>query len=107
MNKPLSRTSILRALRKQLPVLSAQYGVAKMAVYGSFAKGMACKTSDVDILVELTRPLGLEFVQLAFHLEKTLGRKVDLATFDTFWNRRDNPRYARIAADIERTMRYV
>lgn len=107
MNKPLTRASVIRTLRKQLPVLHTQYGVAKMAVYGSFAKGTAHKKSDVDVLVELTRPLGLEFVQLAFELEKTLGRKVDLATFDTFQNRRTNPRYARMVMDIERTMRYV
>ena len=107
MNKPLTRASVIRVLRKQLPTLNTKYGVAKMAVYGSFAKGTARSKSDVDILVELTRPLGLEFVQLAFDLEKSLGRKVDLATFDTFHSRRTNPRYAQMAMDIERTMLYV
>jgi len=32
----------------------------------------------VDLLVELSHPLGLEFVALAQHLEKRLGRRVDL-----------------------------
>ena len=107
MNKPLTRASVIRTLRKQKPRWRAEYGVEKIALYGSFAKGAANRRSDVDILVQLTRPLGLEFVQLAFDIEKALGRKVDLATFDTFQRGRAHPHYARIAEDIEKTMRYV
>jgi predicted nucleotidyltransferase len=107
MNKSLTRTKIIFTLRKQLPELRAKYGVEKMALYGSFAKGSAKRRSDVDILVQLTRPLGLQFVQLACDLEKSLGRKVDLATFDTFQRGLAQPRYARIAAGIERTLPYV
>lgn len=107
MNKLFTRASVIRTLRKQLPHLRAKYGVEKMAVYGSFAKGTAHKRSDVDILVELTRPLGLEFVQLSCDLEKSLGRKVDLATFETFQRGLANPRYAHIASDIQGTLRYV
>ena len=107
MNKPLTRTSIIRTLRKEFPHLRAKYGVEKIALYGSFAKRTATRRSDVDILVELTRPLGLEFVQLAFDLEKSLGRKVDLATFDTFQRGLKHPRHTRIASDVERTLLYV
>ncbi len=107
MSQPLTRTRVIRILRKQLPYLRAKYGVEKIAVYGSFAKGTPRKQSDVDILVQLTRPLGLEFVRLAFELEKSLGRKVDLATFETFQRKCTHPRYAHIAADIERMLYYV
>ncbi|MDE3089797.1 MAG: nucleotidyltransferase family protein [Chloroflexota bacterium] len=107
MNKSLNRAGIIHTLRKQLPHLNAKYGVEKIALYGSFAKGTASKQSDVDILVQLGRPLGLEFVQLAFDLEKSLGRKVDLATFDTFQRGLANPRYTRMASDIQRTLHYV
>lgn len=107
MSKPLGRTQVIRVLRKQLPQLRARYGVEKMAVYGSVAQDTARKRSDVDILVQLSRPLGLEFVQLAYDLEKSLGRKVDLATFDAFQQGRANSRYAHIASDIERTLLYV
>ncbi|WP_322488617.1 nucleotidyltransferase family protein [Chloroflexus sp.] len=36
--------------------------------------------SDVDIIVEFERPLGFRFVELAEHLERLLGRRVDLLT---------------------------
>jgi len=53
------------------------------------------------------KPLGLEFVELAYHLKKILKKKVDLATFDTLKRSLENPRYKHIASDIERTLSYV
>ena len=94
-------------MEKQLPYLQEKYGVQRIAVYGSFAKGNQTKRSDVDILVQLGRPLWLEFVELAYHLEKILKKKVDLATFDTLKRSLERPRYKHIASDIERTLSYV
>ena len=104
---PLTRARIIARLRKEAPFLRDKYGVEKIAVYGSFAKGKQSGKSDVDILVQLTRPLGLEFVGLALYLEEALGRKVDLATFATLRRSLKDPRYKRIASDIERALSYV
>lgn len=49
-------------------------------MFGSFTRNEAAENSDVDILVELDRPIGLEFVLLADGLEEILGVKVDLVT---------------------------
>jgi len=107
MKKPQTKEKIMRLLRKQLPYLQEKYGVQRIAIYGSFAKGNQTKRSDVDILVQLARPLGLEFVELAYHLEKILKKKVDLATFDTLKRSLESPRYKHIASDVERTLSYV
>ena len=107
MKEPRKKQEIMKLLEKQLPYLYEKYGVQRVAVYGSFAKGNQTKRSDVDILVQLARPLGLEFVELAYHLEKILKKKVDLATFDTLKRSLENPRYKHIASDIERTLSYV
>jgi predicted nucleotidyltransferase len=107
MKKFLTKPEIARLLRKELPYLSAKYGVNKIAIYGSFAKDKQTDKSDIDLLVQLSKPLGLEFVALAYHLEKTLGRKVDLATFDTLQRSLENPRYKHIASDIQKTLSYV
>jgi predicted nucleotidyltransferase len=101
------REKVLRILRKELPYLREKYGVERIAIYGSFAKGDQTKRSDVDILVQLVNPLGLKFVELAYYLEKVLGRKVDLATFETLHRSLENPRYKHIALDIQRTLSYV
>ncbi len=72
MGMPQSKEQILRVLRKELPYLRERFGVERLAVYGSFAKGTPKKRSDVDILVQLNKPLGLEFIDLAYYLEKVL-----------------------------------
>lgn len=102
-----TREEIMQVLRKELPYLRERYGVEKIALYGSFAKGSYTTKSDVDILIQPVKPLGLDFVSLAYHLEELLGRKVDLATFETLQRSLENPRYKRIAAEIERTLQYV
>ena len=107
MKEPREKQEIMQLLEKQLPYLQGKYGVQRIAVYGSFAKGNQTKKSDVDILVQLARPLGLEFVELAYHLEKILKKKVDLATFETLKRSLESPRYKHIASDIERTLSYV
>ncbi len=62
---------------------------------------------DVDLLVELTRPLGFEFVDLADYLEEVLGRKVELATFSTFQRSKQDPRRRHIAFSVEKELVYV
>ncbi len=102
--QPSSKTEVLKLLRKQLPLLRKRYGVARLALFGSYAKGRPRPTSDVDLLVELSRPLGLEFVALADDLEKALGKKVDITTFDSFKRSLNHPRYHPIAENVERTL---
>jgi predicted nucleotidyltransferase len=107
MKDPRTKEQIFQILRKELPYLNEKYGVERIAIFGSFAKGNQRKTSDIDILVQLVKPLGLDFIKLAYHLEKVLKRRVDLATFDTLKRSLENPRYKHIAADIQGTLSYV
>lgn len=60
--------------------LQQTYGVQKIGIFGSFISGKQTKESDVDIMVEFSRPIGLDFFELATYLESQLGRKVDLVT---------------------------
>lgn len=107
MKNALGKETVIRILKKELPRLREQYGVERVAIYGSFAKDSQTTQSDVDVLVQLMKPLGLEFVGLAYDLERLLGRKVDLVTFDTLNSSMENPRYKQIASDIQRTLAYV
>lgn len=51
-----------------------------MAIFGSFGRGQQREDSDVDILVDFQKPIGIEFIDLADELEKLLHRKVDLVS---------------------------
>ena len=98
---------VLQILRDNLPALRAQFGVTRLALFGSIARGEASVDSDVDLLVELERPLGFAFVDLATELEKQLGRPVDLATFNSFRETARNPRRRAMIVAIEEDMTFV
>ena len=57
-----------------------RFGVRKIGVFGSYAKGTQARDSDIDILVEFNEPTFDHFMELAFYLEKLLGKKIDLVT---------------------------
>ncbi len=49
-------------------------------MFGSYAKGLATATSDVDLVVEFEHPLGFRFVEFTEYLEHLLGKSVDVLT---------------------------
>jgi len=53
--------------------------VLKAYLFGSYVRGQADETSDIDILVDLdySQTIGLLFVQMKIDLEKLLNAKVD------------------------------
>jgi uncharacterized protein len=65
--------------RKQLE----EMGVRELYLFGSVARDEARLSSDVDVLVELARPMGFEFFALKPTLENFLGCKVDVGTPDS------------------------
>ncbi|HQL90248.1 MAG TPA: nucleotidyltransferase family protein [Syntrophales bacterium] len=107
MKKSLTREKIEEILRHEMPRLQREFGVRRLAVYGSFAKGTQTAASDVDLLVELEKPLGFDFINLSNELEGLLGRKVDLVTLETMRRNQSNPRYKRLIQEIQRTLAYV
>ncbi len=72
---------ISRILHDHLGELRRIYGVAEIGVFGSFVRGEQQENSDVDVLVECSRPVGfVAFMRLEVHLQGLLGRKVDLVS---------------------------
>lgn len=77
----MKRDYVLNALREQQYELTKQYGIKSLYLFGSTARDEARSDSDVDLLVEFVKPLGLfEFIELQQKLESILGCKVDLGT---------------------------
>ena len=68
---------ILRSHQAEL----REAGVKSLKLFGSVVRGEAGPESDIDILVEFFRPIGLlAFVGLKHRLAELLGRPVDLVT---------------------------
>lgn len=70
----------LLELQKAKPALQQKYPLKELAIFGSVSRGEATEQSDVDILVEFSAPVGMEFIHLAYELEALLHRKVDLVS---------------------------
>lgn len=60
--------------------LSNRFGVSAIGLFGSVTRDDFTETSDIDILVDFSRPIGMDFFTLADYLESRLKRKVDLIT---------------------------
>ncbi len=77
----MNRQETLDTLRAHKPVLAERFGVADLALFGSFARDRATADSDVDILVRFDGPATAErYFGAQFYLEDLLGRSVDLVT---------------------------
>lgn len=69
--------SILKSKREELQRL----GVCSLALFGSVARNEAGPRSDVDLLVEIERPMGLfGLLRIQDFIEQLLGVHVDLVT---------------------------
>ena len=77
----MKRDDVLTTLHKHESELREKYGVQSLSLFGSAARDEACPDSDVDLLVEFNRPVGLfGLVALQERLERLFGCKVDLGT---------------------------
>ena len=78
----MNKTEILDALRSHGNDIK-EFGVRSLSIFGSVARDEAAETSDVDLLVEFDRPVGLfAFCRLRLYLQEILGCQVDLVTPD-------------------------
>lgn len=77
----MSIDQIKKTIDQNLKSLQDTYGVKQLGVFGSVSRGENVESSDIDILVEFSRPIGLfKFIELEEYLGELLGKKVDLVT---------------------------
>lgn len=100
----IPQEKIKKSLQKAYPELAKEFGVKKLGLFGSYAKGTAVEsTSDVDLVVEFSQPIGLRFVEFAERLEQLLGNKVDILTTEAI----QGIRIPHIAKEIQDSIVYV
>lgn len=76
----MKRDEVMRILLAHRTELHQQYGVSSLGLFGSVARDEAGPDSDVDLLVEFDRPIGMRFFELQEYFENLLHCKVDLGT---------------------------
>lgn len=68
-----STQEIVSILQRAKPELARDFGITRIAVFGSYARGEQRDGSDVDVLVEVPPSIGMRFVDLAERIEALLG----------------------------------
>lgn len=76
----ITKETILTRLRELKPALYKDFAVTEIGLFGSFSDNTNTEESDIDIIVELEKPIGWKFFTLELYLEKTFNRKIDLVT---------------------------
>lgn len=72
---------IIESLKKLKPELTQKYSVSSIGLFGSIVReDFSPAHSDVDIIVDFSKPIGVEFIDLAEYIESIIKRKVDLVS---------------------------
>jgi predicted nucleotidyltransferase len=79
--EPRDREQILEFLREYKDELRTRFGVNRLGLVGSYARGEAGADSDIDIVVDLQSANTFRsFFGLLHFLQDILHRRIDLAT---------------------------
>ncbi|GHT25521.1 nucleotidyltransferase [Planctomycetales bacterium] len=79
MNRFFDKTKT--ALTELKSEVTEKYYVETIGLFGSVVRDdFVPEKSDIDIVVSFSRPVGIEFIDLADFLEKKLNRKIDLVS---------------------------
>lgn len=73
-----SKTEILHLLRHYKPMAQKKYGMTKIGIFGSVARGEQKEGSDVDVCYEGEAPSFITLDMIQTELEQLLDAKVDL-----------------------------
>lgn len=71
---------IKTALAKLKPELMTKYNVHIIELFGSVVRDDFSAQSDIDIIVDFSKPVGIEFIDLGNYIESKLKMKVDLVS---------------------------
>lgn len=76
----ITKTEILSKLTELKPMLYKDYAVKEIGLFGSYSDNSNTEESDIDILIELEKPIGWKFFTLELFLENVFNKKIDLVT---------------------------
>jgi predicted nucleotidyltransferase len=77
----MSSDEILKKLEENRETIRG-FGVRRLGIFGSYARGEQKETSDMDFLVEFEHATFDNYFDLKFFLENLFGRPVDLVISD-------------------------
>ena len=77
----LSKKTVVDILEAEIPYIMREYQVKKIGVFGSYAREEQTERSDIDLLVEFSKPISFfSLFELEDYLKDKLGVRVEIVT---------------------------
>lgn len=73
-------STIKQIIKELKPELEKKFHVSSIGIFGSIVRNDFSENSDVDIIVDFSQPIGIEFIDLADLLEEEFHEQVDLVS---------------------------
>ena len=77
----VTREQTLAELKLFVKDYGLDFGIERLGVFGSVARGMANDESDVDIVVRMNTPNLFKLSRMRIELEERLNQHVDLVSY--------------------------
>ena len=77
-------------IKKIIEPIAIKYDVDSIFLFGSYARGEASSSSDIDFIIEKGRLRGLQLAGMLCDLQELFNKEVDLLTFSGINNSKDN-----------------
>ena len=77
MNELNNIKNLLATLK---PEIVSKFNVSTIGLFGSIVRDDYTNESDVDIIVDFSKPIGIGFIDLADYLEQKINKKIDLVS---------------------------
>ena len=75
----MQKEQIIKLLQQKKQILSKEYGIKTLGLFGSYSKNKQNKNSDIDILIEFNKSISLlQYLKLSNILSEYTGKKIDL-----------------------------
>lgn len=76
------KEEVLEKIKPKIIQILKKYNIKKAGIFGSYARGEQKKNSDIDIVIEPPKGIGLGFIDIELELESRLKKKVDLLSYN-------------------------
>ena len=92
----LNKQKILHTLKEYKALKQEEYHIKKIGIFGSYARGEATSESDIDVVVDFTKPDLLNQIGIMQELEEKFHTRVDVVAL---WKKMNPKLLSRIQKD--------
>jgi uncharacterized protein len=75
-NKGMSKEDVINRLQLLKPFLKERYGLTELALFGSYSRSEQTGESDIDIMVDFNKSVGIEFLDVVYLLRNEFAGMV-------------------------------